>query len=1325
MAKAGQQIDELFISLGLDIAQLQLDFDTAGQTVSGAIAQLNNEASKVKIQMDTDLSKLDGLGNELDKIKVKYDAINQQLDLQRQKEEILQAVLKDAQKNTGANSGATRKAENDLLRQQKTIAETEASLRKLEQARIAAQGTIQLNVDGEKVKTALNNIQDSITRTNAKIQNIRLKAEIDISSLQGVNSALEAEKISARALNQELELQNQKLRQIQNAYNVNQKNYGSNNLSTINAQGNVLKQIQEIEKLKVKIQELNSTKADVKISADTSSVKNTESYIVQGVNRIKKEVDSGVSKINESLSKIGSSAKSALDLRTNWLKSQPVIQSLESGVKRANIELSAVGNYANSGFGKLKEAATKAKSSVTSLIGGVNAVNSAIATGTATMSNALGLFDLSKGAVQAGHDTYMLATRLHSTAGEAGQLKRAFGMVDADATMMIPIFARLGKQMANAGEDGNALTDAMRDYGFTLTDAEGRMLSYSQMLEELAKGYRNAQEAGESTEFISNVLGARGTSLEPLLANYDAIKAASKDVAATGLLDPNAAESAYREFKKLEFEIGQLKSAAGWALLPIAKEIAPELVKGFKSMVGVVADNKEGLKSFGQMTADVFGGMTNLIMGAVVSLGELKKELGELSGSTEAGNILKNAGFDEYLKKGANAGMLIGGMIGGAYGGTKGIAAGGMAGYEIGEGIYSIVGEKYLQLTGEWDYYQEKFKLIEQEKQALKDFEEIKKELGDDWDDGPVTERQKRIAEVQKRLEDEMAQATSQRLKDKLQDIQESTQKSIEAGQAEASAWKNAEKEIAKAIKETRAEAEKANEELKQSIYELTHNDYEISIDKVNTQADEMLNRGADAELVKQQAELMRQRINEDFGRDVLNKMDETYQTELEKRFHAIDEERQAWVKKGADEVQATEWAENEKSKIIRQFENEVAAEIRSIWGTELENRLAQIDTETQAWIQKGLDETYATQLAEAEKAKIIQDFNNNTLSNLYSSWQNELEKRMSQIDREKEAWKKKGVDEATATAWAENEKAKTMKNFENEVVSQVDAIWQTELEKRIRQIEAERDAWIQKGVDEVKATEAAEKAKADARRHAAMNVLKQQAEEYKVYKEQGYGGLLAYKYGELAKAGIDVRDLQMTPQQLENFQRANKVAENSLMPNLMTDAERVQSRQMLDEWYSDYKTNPANSIEIDGKRYMDTYKDQTLIQKETSKGTETVTYNPAEFYQTQSSNLGQSMDRLNSTMTNDNQAYSDLSQRLNDLNTTFTDYANNPPVTYASDGYNQNSQSAPQNVIFELHTDISEAHAWDSEHIQYLADKVADVILPQIKGALNSSNSY
>ena len=84
MAKRGQKIDELYLDIGLNIAQLQLDFDTAGKTVSDSIARLNSKANNIHLKLDADLAKLDGVGTELDKIKVRYQAINRELDIQRQ-----------------------------------------------------------------------------------------------------------------------------------------------------------------------------------------------------------------------------------------------------------------------------------------------------------------------------------------------------------------------------------------------------------------------------------------------------------------------------------------------------------------------------------------------------------------------------------------------------------------------------------------------------------------------------------------------------------------------------------------------------------------------------------------------------------------------------------------------------------------------------------------------------------------------------------------------------------------------------------------------------------------------------------------------------------------------------------------------------------------------------------------------------------------------------------------------------------------------------------------------------------------------------------------
>ena len=54
----------------------------------------------------------------------------------------------------------------------------------------------------------------------------------------------------------------------------------------------------------------------------------------------------------------------------------------------------------------------------------------------------------------------------------------------------------------------------------------------------------------------------------------------------------------------------------------------------------------------------------------------------------------------------------------------------------------------------------------------------------------------------------------------------------------------------------------------------------------------------------------------------------------------------------------------------------------------------------------------------------------------------------------------------------------------------------------------------------------------------------------------------------------------------------------------------------------------------------------------------------------------------------------------------------------------NQQTQSAPPNITVTVQ--IEEAHAWDSEHIQELTDKVADKITPELIRAIGGdSNGY
>ena len=362
------------------------------------------------------------------------------------------------------------------------------------------------------------------------------------------------------------------------------------------------------------------------------------------------------------------------------------------------------------------------------------------------------------------------------------------------------------------------------------------------------------------------------------------------------------------------------------------------------------------------------------------------------------------------------------------------------------------------------------------------------------------------------------------------------------------------------------------------------------------------------------------------------------------------------------------------------------------------------------------LQELYAAKAEQIEQDK--EDRLEEIRKTANAQFKTELEKRLEGIDEERDAWISAGMAEAEATELAERQKAEAIENLNEEAAESLDSIWQTELEKRLSQIEREKQAWIQKGVDEVKATQWAEQAKADAQRNAAMNVIRQQAEEYKTYQEQGYGGLAAYKRAKLYEAGVNLEYLKMTPAQLEEFQKAQTMSDKSLLPNFMTEIDRAENKRLMQEWYSDLiqqkQINQGNYVEISGERTHldDTSADRVLFSKDNKDYVELYSYNPAQFYKDQTGEIAPEINSENEI----------LAEKMTALTAAISNITLGKPTGYASDAAIADKSAAPVTV----NVSIGEAHAWDSEHIDELADKVANRITPEITSALGGdSNTY
>ena len=216
------------------------------------------------------------------------------------------------------------------------------------------------------------------------------------------------------------------------------------------------------------------------------------------------------------------------------------------------------------------------------------------------------------------------------------------------------------------------------------------------------------------------------------------------------------------------------------------------------------------------------------------------------------------------------------------------------------------------------------------------------------------------------------------------------------------------------------------------------------------------------------------------------------------------------------------------------------------------------MDKEIESFREKGADVNLLDEYKIAKQAKIYEDFQRNVVDATQAIYRNDLENKLANIDREAAAYRQKGLDEVSATEWAEASKAQVMQAFESEVASKVDAVWKTELQNRLDDIEREKQAWIQKGLDEVKATEWAEKEKLDAKRNAALQVLQSQKEEFQAYLEGGQRGLAEY-YKQAH--GFTMDNLQMTPEQLTGFQRARQDMLENLLPNFR-DPSVIQQEQ-------------------------------------------------------------------------------------------------------------------------------------------------------------------
>lgn len=443
-----------------------------------------------------------------------------------------------------------------------------------------------------------------------------------------------------------------------------------------------------------------------------------------------------------------------------------------------------------------------------------------------TTAVSAGLIAMAKSAMTAGNNIYGLAQRMHTTNAEAARMNMVFKLAGADARAAVPAIIRLDKAIQSAGEDGNDTTRLLSAFGVVMKDSAGNLLPVNQQLTALAKGYRNAAAAGLESEFVSQLLGARGAELVPVLKDMAELQERAAKIPTTGLLNPDEAHRMNMEWNEMKISMGQLSGAIGAAFMPVVSDLMPDINEAIETLVKGIKDNKSDIES---------------VVKTIGSIGGVAVDACKLAGEAfdGLGINMKNAGAVANFVKA-----------------------------EI--------------------------------KDCRETLADMKETLGDTA------------------LADGISRLWNWAMADYMpKDAEKPEEQEAKKSNASQSA-----EETRRKVEEAMAKAKKASfggAGLTDEIYKLTHSDLENQLHDIDLKAEKLKSEGAKEADIVRYTEAAKAKVMRDFNEGTLSQINKSWKSELQNRLDDIDREKKAWIQKGVDEVTATRWAEREKTKARQQ----------------------------------------------------------------------------------------------------------------------------------------------------------------------------------------------------------------------------------------------------------------------------------------------------------------------------------------------------------------------------------------------------------------------
>ena len=124
----------VFIELGLDISKMESDFVHVDETISQNLSRLNRESNLIQIHTEVEIGNLDQVNDAEKILELRTQALNKQLEIQRDRIRLVEAAHKELVNSKGADAAVTQKMEMRLERERIGLQRVESKLRDVAKA---------------------------------------------------------------------------------------------------------------------------------------------------------------------------------------------------------------------------------------------------------------------------------------------------------------------------------------------------------------------------------------------------------------------------------------------------------------------------------------------------------------------------------------------------------------------------------------------------------------------------------------------------------------------------------------------------------------------------------------------------------------------------------------------------------------------------------------------------------------------------------------------------------------------------------------------------------------------------------------------------------------------------------------------------------------------------------------------------------------------------------------------------------------------------------------------------------------------------------------